>query len=343
MFARSLTLIAFLTVLLALTAWLFVHDPVNRAPAGSIDRQGTDGLSLALAYLRAQGIDAEPLQRRIDAHTVATDAIVLRLTPTPILARPEISSAEKNWITAGGRLVVAENGRTESAGEPQTCLPLWPAVNNLEPLSMRALDHPRGAVIVRIGTGAMITVEALGAGELIRLTCADCLHDDHLGNADHLALLHGLAAIGSGRAVRFDEYALGRSTSPQLDLVGRLGLGPLLVLVAAIAGMWSWRRWVTNGPIDGPPPEHREDAIELVDSLGELLAEHLDDQALLDAYLERLRGLVARRSGLRGADLEQRLLVLLGPQISSTGITSFRLRLDQLNAAFERALHERPG
>ena len=343
MFARSLPLVAFLTVLSALVTWLFVHDPVHRAPTGSVDRLGNDGLYLALAYLRAQNVDAEPLQRRIDAHTVATDAIVLRLTPTEIMARSELSSAEKNWITAGGRLVVAEHGMSGSAEEPQSCLPLWPEVSNLEPNSRRALDHPRGAVVVRIGSGAMITVEALGAGELIRLTCASCLDDAHLGNADHLALLHGLAAIGSGRAVRFDEYALGRSTSPQLDLVGRLGLGPLVLLVAAISGMWSWRRWVTNGPIDGPPPEHREDAIELVDSLGELLAEHLDDQALLDAYLERLRGLVARRSGLRGADLEQRLLVLLGPQISATGINAFRLRLDQLNAAFERALHERPG
>ncbi len=110
-----------------------------------------------------------------------------------------------------------------------------------------------------------------------------------------------------------------------------------------IFGVWAWRRSVTNGPVDGPPPEQREDAIELVDSLGELLGEHLDDRALLDAYHDRLRGLLARRTGLRGNDLDQRLQALLGASVPSTGRHAFRLRLDQLNAAFERALHERPG
>jgi hypothetical protein len=338
---RILTLCAVAAMLLAFVAWLIEHDQAQSAPAGSVDRHGDHGLALAMAYLTARGVEAAPTFRPLAPGTVPDHAVVLRLTPARATAAHGLGAAERAWISGGGRLVLAEEGVREDHAATSICLPLWPGVKDLAPRVAARLDAPHGAVVVRAGTGAMITCERIGSGELVRLTCGDCLTDERLGDADHLALLQGLADLGSGRAVRFDEYALGRGSLSLGELLRRIGLAPVALLALLAAGCWAWRRAVTNGSADGPPPERREDAIELVDSLGELLGEHLDDRTLLDAYAERLHALVARRSGLRGVELTQRLATLLGPTPPANA--TFRHRLDLLNAAFERAHHERPG
>jgi hypothetical protein len=335
------TLLALGMLGLASLAWLVEQHQSTSAPAGSIDRHGGNGLALALAYLQSRGTDAAPSHRPLAPGTVPANAIVLRLTATHAKTDNDLSASERQWITGGGRLVMAEAGEHDETGSIDTAVRIWPDVQHLEPLKPTTLIKKSGAVIMRRGNGALITWERIGAGDLIRLTCGDCLTDERLDRSDHLALLHGLTDFGSNRPVRFDEFALGRGGFGLGEILRRLGLIPAAMLVLLTTAVWAWRRTIVTGPVDAPPPERREDAIELVDSLGELLGEHLDDNALLAAYEERLRTIVSRRLGVHGSELTAFVTSLLGPALPTE--TAFQQRLHRLNSAFERALHERLG
>jgi len=110
---------------------------------------------------------------------------------------------------------------------------------------------------------------SLGAGDVVLLACPEIFENGRLAVADHLALLEALA--GPRRPLFFDEAAHGlESTAGLLDLLVHCGLGPALLLAGLAALATVWRQAVRVGPPERDAPDVRSEAVDLVDSLGEL-------------------------------------------------------------------------
>ena len=336
-------LLMVILLLAALMAWLSSGRPpsAEAVPAFSLDNRSGAGCALATEYLRARGAEVSALRRPLRAGVVAVNAVVLRLGR--VVDRERLADAgardrerELAWIEAGGRLVLAEPG-PPSASAVRASLPLWPVATLASPTPRVLPTTSPGAAVLCAGDQAVVSIERVGAGEVVRIAVPECLANAHLATADHLALLEGLAAFGSGRPIYFDEHALGQGAGPSLPtLLDSFGLLPLAGLGALALATWWWRRVVTVGPPDQTAPERREEATDLVESLGALHQALLPENELLAAWEDRLRRLIAQRSRLHGDELEAEVIKLAGP---ADDTRPFRARLARLNDAYRRMHH----
>lgn len=264
----------------------------------------------------------------------------------PARQEPLLTRAEEDWVRDGGRLVLA---LTESLGPAQVevlsgprppraekVFPLWEGVKAIYPEPRRVLAGAAlqdSHAVFLLGEQPLLARRLLGRGELFLLAAPEVLENGRLGQGDHLALLQALA--GRDRPVYFDEHAHGIGSEPGLlDLLLRLGFGPLLVLSLALGMAAFWRGRRRLGPAVDDYQESRSDAVDLLDSLGQFYDRSLrrDEAAFL--YREALARAVAYRTGLRGPALPARVASLAGPG----GPPINRSAPDLSQAAFARAL-----
>jgi hypothetical protein len=192
------------------------------------------------------------------------------------------------------------------------------------------------------GEAPVVARLPLGRGDVVLLSCPDIFHNARLAVGDHLAFLGALAgtAGSGGRPVYFDELTHGIGASSGLvEMLSRWGLGPALFLAALAALGLVARQAMRIGPPDRDPADGRSDAVDLVDSLGELYDRALSRGDALRLYWESFVHAVAVDTGLAGPALDARARELLGGFTLPLGDLSregFEHALGALNSARRR-------
>ncbi len=201
------------------------------------------------------------------------------------------------------------------------------------------------------GENPVIARLPLGRGDVVLLSCPDVFHNARLAVGDHLALLTALAgpagpAGTAGRPVYFDERSHGIvADEGLLAVLSRWGLGPALLLAGLAALALFCRQAVRIGPPERDPGDTRSEAVDLVDSLGELYDRALSRGDAVRLYWEGFVHTVAIDTGLSGAALEARARELAAgftPPSRSPGLPRSPLSLapndDLSREGFEHAL-----
>jgi hypothetical protein len=216
-------------------------------------------------------------------------------------------------------------------------------VRTLLPAPRRTLGGPlleEAVTLFASGRHTLVARVALGAGEVFLVACPEVLENALLPQGDHLALLEALA--GRQRPVYFDEHAHGLSQDVGLlALLVDWGLGPSLALLALTGLVVLWRGRARLGPPDDAWEDARSDAVDLVDSLGQLYERALRRDEAAALYHEVLRHAVSLRTGLRGTALDKRVRQLTGglaPPRRGKGRDISEAELDQVMARINRAL-----
>jgi hypothetical protein len=348
----------------ASVAWLALTSRDLDLPPGSSLEIGPQGTSLARAYLAARRENVRILTREVSSSELELDAVVFRLRPALVTSlRPEpegpaatevgwLTREEDAWVRAGGRLVLAIASpyralRVEAADgrAVSKVAPVWSGVARLELASARALlGWPAEAAqpVFAAGPRPVLARHRLGRGDVVLCAVPEVFENALLGRADHLRLLEALA--GTRRTVYFDERSHGIvGEAGLLELLGRFGMGPAVVL-SGLAGVAAfWRRRVRLGP---PVPERAapgSEAANLVEALGDLYDRALDESEALALYQRALARAVSARTGLRGQALDARLNDVIGGGSTTTAkpargprAAGFDGQLRRLNDAFRR-------
>ena len=319
-------------------------------PPGSVFNETPQGLSLAYRYLQARGrrggaavATVSVLSERARAGTLPPGGVLFRVRPwwepplsgaaderdrkkgggrgSPRDSRALLTPAERDWVRGGGRLVLAvdsaygplDTDPPAARGPVRKVFPLWPGVSELEPLP-RGLAGPLvGEAIAVFAEGSAPIVSRLraGRGDVFLLSVPEWLENGRLARAHHLRLLEALA--GEDRPVLFDEWAHGLGREKGLfELLLEWGFGPAFVGVALAFASLVWRARRPLAPPGDEPTDERSEAVDLVDSLGQLYDRNLTRREATALHLEGFRRAVAVRTGLRGAALERRTRDLLG-------------------------------
>jgi hypothetical protein len=230
---------------------------------------------------------------------------------------PLLTADEEEWVEGGGRLVLGIAGdygplwtEREPGREPLAkVFPLWPEVSTLRLLDRRVLRGPaldRAHAVLLAGENPVIARLPLGRGDVVLLSCPDVFHNARLAVGDHLALLTALAGP-PGRPVYFDERSHGlHADEGLLAVLSRWGLGPALLFACLAALALFCRQAVRIGPPERDPGDTRSEAVDLVDSLGELYDRALSRGDAVRLYWEGFVHTVAIDTGLSGAALEAR-------------------------------------
>lgn len=240
-----------------------------------------------------------------------------KLKPPPReekLVLPLLEEGEADWLRRGGRLVIAIHGayrqvRSVEAG----CIGLL-AVFPMDP-PLPAFSHPvcrtlEGPALqdfhslVNNGPHPVLMRSKYGKGEILLFAMPAILSNEHLGKDGHLALLDRLAGNGP---VYFDESVHGIVSSNSVFgmLTEEWGLGMAMLLLFTAALLLFWRRARRFGSPDRPETEQRSDAVDLVDSVGQLYDRSLDRDQSLRMYYSALVRLVHARTGLTGEALDR--------------------------------------
>jgi hypothetical protein len=336
---------AVLAWLVALIAWIGNDPSLNsQFDAFSTYSTSPGGVSQAYAYLRARrgGTNVRRLVRTVGAEQPSHDATIFRIGPVSLPEVPivrlgsesgkkkkdakddapiqkfsdDLLSAEEDvWVRAGGRLVIAIAGRYAGlTTQTARCVPLRTVFPVDPPLHAFESPHCRslaGAGLRRFHSlvidddGPVLARRPLGAGEVIVFSMPEVFSNEYLGLGGNLALLDRLA--GNGRAVYFDEMTHGfTQQGTLLDLLAgdwRLGPAMLLLLAAALASFW--RRATPSGPPERPERDLRSDAVDLVQSLGQLYDRSVDREEALRLYYQGLVRAIHARTGLTGEPLDR--------------------------------------
>jgi hypothetical protein len=347
--------------------WL-ANEPAGETPhdPGSTFDTSPSGTSLAFGYLQRRAgrgsvrrltrplggaeVEGHATVFRIRAHRLPSAERLEKGTEPSGAPVPFLGGAEEAWVQGGGRLVIAlaeaRGGLSvalDAAGElPLKVHPLWPEVRTLLPSPRRGLGGPlldQAVTLFASGRRPLVARIALGAGEVFLVSCPEILENALLSKGDHLALLEGLA--GRQRPVYFDEHAHGLSQDVGLlALLVDWGLGPALALLALTGLVVLWRGRARLGPPDDTWEDKRSDAVDLVESLGQLYERALRRDEAAALYHGALRRVVSLRTGLRGAALDKRVRELTGglaPPQRGKGRDIGEADLDQIVARINRA------
>lgn len=305
------------------------------------------GLSRASAYLERRG-RVSMLTRRLGRDPIERDAVVFRVTDeVPRLFDPEelgdrkfgppkpkdqplLSDAEEQFVSAGGRIVVAAREGLlplgGAAAVAEKVFPVWPGIDKVESSRSRGFSalRPRMHALFVAGDHVVIARERIGDGDVVAIAWPEIFQNKSLGQANHLALL---AALAGKRPVYFDEVPHGIvSGDGALALMKEWNLGPLLAMLGLVAVVYFWRSGRRVGPPEDDHRETRSEAVDLVRSLAALYRDVTNESEALSLYHDVLTRTVAHNTGLRGDALRKRV----------DDLTGGKRTLESLNNAFAK-------
>ena len=226
-----------------------------------------------------------------------------------------LDDSEEAWVRAGGRLVIAPSGEyLQIQLDPGTCSdyrqvfptdPPLPRIDVPNCHSMSGAGLQRFHSLLINDSGPVLARWPLGAGEVIVFSLPEALSNEYVGRSNNLVLLDWLA--GSGRPVYFDEtiHGIEMESSVWDLLVTGWGLGPAMVILAAAALAAFWRKARATGPPERAEREIRSEAVDLVQSLGQLYDRAVDREESLRLYYQALVRTVHARTGLTGEALDR--------------------------------------
>ena len=270
------------------------------------------------------------------------------LRPARLLSVPE-----EAWVRGGGRLVLAVHEAygpvetsTVGAGEVRKVFPAWPGVREVLLPTKRVIGGSAvdsSHTLLSLDGQAVVSLLALGAGDVYLLSCPEVFQNRHLGQGHHIALLEILA--GDGRPVYFDEHAHGLTDRlGSMELLRRWGLGPFMVLLALLGLVIYWRKKASLGPPEDDYRETRSEAVDFVDSLSQLYRRAFRRDQALARYHQNLLRATALKTRLRGEALRKRVDALTD-SVSLPAVdrrkrdlreADFLETLGQLNQAYQR-------
>lgn len=348
---------------LAVAIWIGVDTRSRRSTGGAFSTFNTspEGCSVALSYLQRarRGVPAAMLTRGIDATEVPRNAVVFRIAPRSAAIEallsdrartkkegddlPLLSPAEEEWVSGGGRLVVAVTRSIpgvdiddDATGEVRKVFPLWPSVTALDVPTGRGLRSRDAYAVFTIGDAPLVTHRTVGKGDIVLLAAPEILQNAHIQKKQNAAFLQELA---SNRPALFDEVIHGvRTDAGLLELMKRWGLGPFVLLLLAAFALRLWRNGTRLGSADPDSVDSRSEAVDLVESMGALYRKALSRNELLELYERSFEQEVAHQSALRGEELQRRVQQLLSREETNevTNKSSFQRRLNKINEAFRR-------
>ena len=248
---------------------------------------------------------------------------------------PLLTDGELKWVKNGGRLVLALDknyGPVEVVNQAKgddfkKTFDVWPGVNRFHPRPARTLNF-KGASVDKAKSIAVLdntyTLFALngeifaarilldgGTGDVIVLASPEIFTNSHVGEADNLKLLEQLAP--STRPIYFDEFVHGLHTSPGiLEMLVRWGMGMALLVMLSGSMVLFWRARASIGPPEDDHKETRTEAIDFVNSLAPLYNRVLEPHQAIALHYKNFIHTVTAQSGLRGADLREKIFALLG-------------------------------
>jgi hypothetical protein len=193
--------------------------------------------------------------------------------------------------------------------------------------------------LINNDAGPVLARWPLGAGEVLAFSMPEVLANEYIDRTGNLALLDRLAGRG---AVYFDEMAHGmvRDSSLWAMLIDDWRLGPAMVLLAAAALASFWRRAKPTGPPERSERDERSEAVDLVQSLGQLYDRSVDREEALRLYYQGLVRAVHARTGLSGEALDRLVRQRTEgfdpqPRYKDISREEFRRMLAILNHAYE--------
>jgi hypothetical protein len=256
--------------------------------------------------------------------------------------RPLLTPAEEEWVDAGGRLVLALDEdygpvavRGSPAGAVQKVFPLWPALRSLDVPTLRIIEGASRAHAIFIGDAhPLLSRILIGRGEVILLGAPELFQNGNLQRGNALQILSTLAG---GRRVFFDEVAHGiRNDAGLLELLKRWGLGPFVLLLAIAFVFRLWRSGTRVGEPERAPEDVRSEAIDLVESLGQLYRRSLSRAEMIALYQRHLISTISAQTHSRGEELQKRVHEL-APELIT--IPAGAGQNDMSRAQFDRQIH----
>ena len=303
-------------VLLALRLTLDSGQTGPRGPAGSSYATSPAGLGGYAELLQRAGHPVERVRFR-------PREAVPSAGETAVLVDPDVVSADdaaalRRFVTAGGRLIVADRNPETWIDGLLDRAPTWRSggdatVRVLVPVAetsgVATISTARDGVFASAGgtlpivagqAGVLAAVGVVGRGRVVLIADASPLANDLLGDADNAAF--GLAIAGAAsRRVAFYEavhgYGRGQGFSA-LPRAWRMGLGVLLL--AGLALIWA------RGRRFGPP-EQRERALpparrRYPEAMAQVLVRASRDGTAAENVREAAAALARRRPGVLTAD-----------------------------------------
>lgn len=191
-------------------------------------------------------------------------------------------SRVREWVRAGGTLVVADRGSTllppvlgELGGEAAVSCDL-PGTRGVHALDLGdgAVLDARGGRACRTPDGAPLVVEErIGSGRIVALGGPAPFTNERLDEADNAVLAVGLLVPEPGAGVAFlrPSLAVGGGDRSLVDLVGTPVRAALAQLAVAFGIVVLWRARRLGRPV-AEPQQVRIESAELTDAVGRLLA-----------------------------------------------------------------------
>jgi uncharacterized protein DUF4350 len=270
--------------------------------------------------------------------------------PPPKRVESLIDEREEAWIRSGGHLVIAPAADVAQIHlQPGTCGklrqvfpvdPPLPAVDVPNCHSLSGAGLQRFHSLLTDDSGPTLVRRRIGAGEILVFSIPEALSNEYLAKGGNLAMLERLA--GSGRRIYFDETVHGiRQEASIWDLlVGEWRLGPALAVLALAAMAAFWRKARATGLPERVEADARSDAVDLVQSLGQLYDRSVDREESLRLYYHALVRAIHARTGLTGEALERLVRVRTEgydpkPKFQDISREEFQRMLKILNHAYE--------
>jgi Domain of unknown function (DUF4350) len=226
------------------------------------------------------------------------------------------------WVTQGGRLVVATEGRVGADLLGRLGLSVVPSVGSDVRVAQPVLlappvrvvsgtaaavtnDQPAESTALAAFDGSVLTGTDVGRGHVWLLTEPHLLDNEHLALADNRRV--GLNLVGPpGTTVVFDEASASNAAAPasgaSTDWLTTTVWGVFLLFGFGVLATYRWLSGWRLGPAVVPILDLHRPQTEYVESLGRLLRRARKRSEILQTYQRSLQRTVNERFGKDGLD-----------------------------------------
>ncbi len=327
-----LLFLGLLVVALAVTAASARREPTVGS-TGSVFDEGPAGASVLRELFVSLGIRTAALESRSFAPRGSGADVLFLLGASRFVSVAEVT-ALRAFVDAGGRLVIATEGRLE---ERSVLEAFGVALRGTGPGGERAVDHValsavrrisfdraqqlelrEGSALVPVDDAVLVGLIPLGKGEVIVVGGLGPFQNATIGDAENGRLAVALAGVGPGALVAFDEYHHGYADAAEpLALLTNTWPGRAITLGLLIG----FGHLVLSGRRLGPPvpldPRPARSSLDFIRGFAGLIRRSGHGEIARRRLRVDLRRGLARRAGLDPApDLERVLGTLAASEPS---------------------------